>query len=459
MTGKGSKQRLVPLGRGAPRALRAWLDDGARGRPARAPRPSAPTAARSSATSAAAASRARGSTSSCGATRGARACPTTTSAHTLRHSCATHMLAHGADVRVIQELLGHASVATTQRYTKVAPAHLVDGLPSGAPEGRATSPRTILGLPHGRRTFRRQTEVLESERTRLLAQLDELGFGPNGSLTYDTNFADSSQVTAERGEAERLAADLHESLDDVDDALRRARRRAPTGSASAAASRSPRPASRRCRRRGAASTARSCPEPSAGAACAVGRAHADRDDRLHRDEVRDRGVRDPHRARSSSTRSPTAGPRSRSATTPRSASGRLTLNPLAAHRPGRLDPRARGCCCSRHAGVPLRVGQARARQRRSAPPPAQRRGPHGARRARRRTSCSSSSPSSCCARFTPSTFWPLNLLLLLRAHQPLARAASTCCPIPPLDGSVGGRAASSRDAGRGRTSRSGPTRC
>ena len=67
--------------------------------------------------------------------------------------------------------------------------------------------------------------MLESERARLLAQLDELGFGPNGSLTYDTNFADSSQVTAERGEAERLAADLQEALDDVDDALAPARRR------------------------------------------------------------------------------------------------------------------------------------------------------------------------------------------------------------------------------------------
>jgi DnaK suppressor protein len=69
--------------------------------------------------------------------------------------------------------------------------------------------------------FVAQSEVLKSERTRLLAQLDELGFGPNGSLTYDTNFADSSQVTAERGEADRLAADLQESLDDVDDALGR----------------------------------------------------------------------------------------------------------------------------------------------------------------------------------------------------------------------------------------------
>ena len=60
---------------------------------------------------------------------------------------------------------------------------------------------------------------LEEEQASLRQQLGELGFGQNGGLAYDQNFADSSQVTAERGEAEALAKSLKETLTDVEHAL------------------------------------------------------------------------------------------------------------------------------------------------------------------------------------------------------------------------------------------------
>jgi DnaK suppressor protein len=61
--------------------------------------------------------------------------------------------------------------------------------------------------------------LLEQERDELRRQIGALGFGDEGFLSYDANFADSSQVTAERGEAEALAATLRETLVEVEHAL------------------------------------------------------------------------------------------------------------------------------------------------------------------------------------------------------------------------------------------------
>ncbi len=131
VTGKGDKQRLVPLGRRAAAALHAWLDSA---------RPLLLVASHDARDTHAVFCNLRGHRLTRQGVdlvvrRHARrvGLPRATSAHTLRHTCATHMLAHGADVRVIQELLGHASVATTQRYTKVTPAHLIEAYRSAHP--------------------------------------------------------------------------------------------------------------------------------------------------------------------------------------------------------------------------------------------------------------------------------------------------------------------------------------
>jgi site-specific recombinase XerD len=116
LTGKGSKQRLVPMGSTLKVALRDYLAPRGRGQfpDARKDTPLFLNA-RGGALSrqgvdliidkralAVGIDRAR------------------ISAHVFRHSCATHMLAHGADIRVVQELLGHVSISTTQIYTAVA---------------------------------------------------------------------------------------------------------------------------------------------------------------------------------------------------------------------------------------------------------------------------------------------------------------------------------------------------
>ena len=63
--------------------------------------------------------------------------------------------------------------------------------------------------------------LLEAERAGLAGQLAELGYGDSVTLKYDSNFADTSQVTAERGEAEVLAGELKETLVEVEAAIHR----------------------------------------------------------------------------------------------------------------------------------------------------------------------------------------------------------------------------------------------
>lgn len=135
--GKGAKERVVPVGRFAREALRAWLSPGGRDRlvPARWARRSDADAVFLNARG-----RRLSRQGAWGIVRayGARAgLADRLTPHVLRHSCATHMLDRGADIRAVQELLGHASISTTQVYTKVSAARLFAVYEAAHPRARA----------------------------------------------------------------------------------------------------------------------------------------------------------------------------------------------------------------------------------------------------------------------------------------------------------------------------------
>ena len=114
LRGKGGKQRLVPIGRPAIAALDAYL---VRGRPGLAQRGRATPAVFLNARGGRLSRQSAWQVLQDAAERAG--ITSAVSPHTLRHSFATHLLDGGADVRVVQELLGHASVTTTQIYTLV----------------------------------------------------------------------------------------------------------------------------------------------------------------------------------------------------------------------------------------------------------------------------------------------------------------------------------------------------
>ena len=137
--GKGSKERIVPFGRAAAGALREWLSPDGR-------RLMSPDRWARRGDAEAVFLNHRGARMSRQSawlvvSEYGRACGLEKhlSPHVLRHSCATHLLDHGADLRIVQEMLGHASISTTQIYTKVSQERLWDVYRAAHPRAGRTA--------------------------------------------------------------------------------------------------------------------------------------------------------------------------------------------------------------------------------------------------------------------------------------------------------------------------------
>lgn len=131
LLGKGGKERVVPLGSFACEAVQAWL---VRGRPELSAKGRAGPALFLNQRGARLSRQSAWAVITASAERAALAGHV--SPHTLRHSFATHLLEGGADVRVVQELLGHASVTTTQIYTMVTVQQLREVYAQSHPRAR-----------------------------------------------------------------------------------------------------------------------------------------------------------------------------------------------------------------------------------------------------------------------------------------------------------------------------------
>lgn len=160
LSGKGQKQRLVPIGKCAVSALRDYLD---KARPILASRAQKSEASASAASNSSSKSQVNSSSNASSKSANSHmiflnkrgkslsrqsAWEAISRAgkmakigkelhpHTLRHSFATHLISGGADVRTVQELLGHASVTTTQIYTHISPDALMEAYVMSHPRAR-----------------------------------------------------------------------------------------------------------------------------------------------------------------------------------------------------------------------------------------------------------------------------------------------------------------------------------